>query len=65
MAMRLRTHMLISVLVLSVFSILTCAEKKESELKAQIYAAISSGADYAAFTLLDENGKSRCDYNLS
>ncbi|MFQ5605809.1 MAG: beta-L-arabinofuranosidase domain-containing protein [bacterium] len=32
--------------------------------KKQIIAAIQSGADYAVNVLLDENGKSRCEYSI-
>lgn len=35
-------------------------DQKESVLK-----AIKDVSDFAAFTLLDENGKSRCDYNIT
>jgi hypothetical protein len=33
-------------------------------IKSQILQAIQDGADYACDILLDENGKSRCDYNV-
>ena len=32
--------------------------------KEQVMKAMKEGADYAANVLLDENGKSRCDYNV-
>ena len=38
------------------------AENQDS-LKAEILKAINDGANYASDVLLDEDGKSRCDYN--
>ena len=35
-----------------------------AELKPAVLEAIQDGADYASDVLLDENGKSRCDYHL-
>jgi len=51
--------------IMSAFSFLVCADQAEADLKSDILEAINSGADYAVSTLLDENGKSRCDYNLT
>lgn len=42
---------------------ITYAQDKDV-LKNQILQAINDGADYACDVLLDENGKSRCDYNV-
>ena len=41
------------------------ASDTEEELKSKTLTAIKIGADYASTTLLDENGKSRCDYNMT
>jgi len=38
--------------------------QSKSDLKIQILQAINDGANYACDVLLDENGKSRCDYNV-
>lgn len=39
------------------------AGTNSDSLKKEILTAITDGANYAAGVLLDENGKSRCDYN--
>jgi len=48
------------ILLIAQFNTLYANQK----LKQQILAAIASGATYASEVLLDEEGKSRCDYNL-
>ena len=42
---------------------MACASENDAQ-KQQILTAIQEGADYACDVLLDENGKSRCDYNV-
>ena len=44
---------------------ISCAGQGEKELQKEILQAINAGAHYAANILLDEEGKSRCDYNLT
>jgi rhamnogalacturonyl hydrolase YesR len=39
-------------------------ELRSQKLESQILQALNDGAEYATSTLLDENGKSRCDYNV-
>ncbi len=53
------TALLLFVLVITAF-----AEKGDGEKKQEIISAIHDGANYACDVLLDESGKSRCDYNL-
>ncbi|MBN2354995.1 hypothetical protein JXO59_02720, partial [candidate division KSB1 bacterium] len=53
---------IITFLICVLFST-TCAQENKS-LQNQILQAIRDGADYASAVLLDENGKSRCDYNI-
>ncbi len=38
--------------------------QEKATMKSRILAAIESGANYAMQVLLDENGKSRCDYHM-
>jgi len=41
------------------------AKDEDNLLKEKILNAITVGANYASQVLLDENGKSRCDYNVT
>ena len=47
-----------------IFLSVAVASAQEKISKQQILDAINDGADYAANVLLDENGKSRCDYQM-
>ncbi len=53
-------------LMISIFMVLILfsAVNSQEDLQFRILSAIHDGANYAADVLLDENGKSRCDYNL-
>ncbi len=53
----------ICVLVFPLFS--ACGQNEKSDVNDKILDAIQVGADYCAHTLLDANGKSRCDYNMT
>ena len=63
--MRIIIQLMTTILLVFVFSFLACAEKIDTTMKSKILKAIAVGADYAAFTLLDEKGQSRCDYNMT
>ncbi len=63
--MRHIVNIVTGIIVVFVFSFLAYAEKTDTDLKSRILEAIEVGANYAAFTLLDESGKSRCDYNMT
>jgi uncharacterized protein YyaL (SSP411 family) len=39
--------------------------QNKAEQKAKVLKAIEETSNFAAFTLLDEQGKSRCDYNIT
>jgi len=55
-----------NVAVLAVMTLLTSALRagEQNDLQQKIRTTIQTAADYAVNVLLDENGKSRCDYNL-
>jgi rhamnogalacturonyl hydrolase YesR len=42
-----------------------CSQNQKSDINDKILDAIQIGADYCTHTLLDEEGKSRCDYNMT
>ncbi len=54
----------VTALLLFVFVITALGQKGDEEKKQAIISAIHDGANYACDVLLDESGKSRCDYNL-
>ncbi|MDZ7401112.1 MAG: glycoside hydrolase family 88 protein [candidate division KSB1 bacterium] len=49
--------------IVFIFIFQSALAQNETDLKNRILQAISDGANYACDVLLDENGKSRCDYN--
>lgn len=51
--------------VLSCFVYANTAAQNNSLTKEDVLDAMRGGADYAINVLLDENGKSRCDYNVT
>ena len=55
--------MIISIMVLLFATSNIFSQSKEIS-KETVLQAMKEGADYAANVLLDENGKSRCDYNV-
>ncbi len=61
MNLTLKIFIIINLIATLVVS-LTYAQSN-SDLQNQILQAITDGANYACEVLLDENGKSRCDYN--
>lgn len=63
--MRLIVYLTTAIMAVFLFSFLACADDKSDDLESKILKAIEIGANYAAFTLLDENGQSRCDYNMT
>lgn len=60
-----RHKLVIHSLILVVLFIQTPSRgQTQDDLKLQIESAIRAGSDYASNVLLDENGKSRCEYSI-
>ncbi len=51
--------------VLAILLAKTCFAQNTGSLKEQVLAQIRKLADYSCTTLLDKNGESRCDYNIT
>ncbi len=57
-------RLLINLLLLVLLSCCAVIAQDKYPSKEEVLQAIREGADYASQVLLDENGKSRCDYSL-
>ncbi len=55
----------IQTLLIAAFTGSYAFAQENAALKKQIVDAINDGANYASDVLIDENGKSRCDYNMT
>jgi len=56
----------ISIIFISLFCLFQIGlySQTEGDLKSSLITAITDGADYSANILLDDKGKSKCDYNM-
>jgi uncharacterized protein YyaL (SSP411 family) len=63
--MHVVNHRFVQVLIIVFTFSHLFAQKEDSLLKGRILNAMHIGAEYACNVLLDEQGKSRCDYNVT
>ncbi len=52
------------VILIMIPSLSFCGDKEKQEKEAQVLKALQETADYVANVLIDEEGVSRCDYNI-
>lgn len=63
--MKLLKNIFLLILCLPLFSASFSNVQNQKDLKEKVLKAIEETSNFAAYTLLDEYGKSKCDYNIT